>query len=129
MNKHEIMQKLRELGLPEEEYWLVAGGAMVLHGINNETHDIDLGCSRRLADRLDAMGFPSERMQDGKRRFAIGSEIEIFEEWLFDRVEFAEGLPVISLKGLVMMKESLGREKDRADIAAIRDYLRGCRPD
>ena len=30
---------------------------------------------------------------------------------------------------LVMMKESLGREKDRADIAAIRDYLRGCRPD
>ena len=78
MNKHEIMQKLRELGLPEEEYWLVAGGAMVLHGIKNETHDIDLGCSRRLADRLDAMGFPSERMQDGKRRFAIGSEIEIF---------------------------------------------------
>ncbi|MBQ9534526.1 MAG: hypothetical protein IJU78_01595, partial [Clostridia bacterium] len=28
-----------------------------------------------------------------------------------------------SLKGLIMMKESLNREKDRADIASIREFL------
>jgi len=123
MNKQEILQKLQSLGLPQEDYWLIAGSAMVLHGVKDETRDIDLGCSKRLADRLEADGFPVERMPDGSRKFTLGSDIEIFEEWLFDRVEAAGGFPVISLKGLIMMKESLNREKDRADIAAIREFL------
>lgn len=124
MNKQEILQKLQSLGLPQEDYWLITGSAMVLHGVKRETRDIDLGCSKRLADRLEADGFPVERMPDGSRKFTLGSDIEIFEEWLFDRVEAAGGFPVISLKGLIMMKESLNREKDRADIAAIREFLR-----
>lgn len=123
MNKQEILQKLQSLGLPQEDYWLIAGSAMVLHGVKDETRDIDLGCSKRLADRLEADGFPVERMPDGSRKFTLGSDIEIFEEWLFDRVEAAGGFPVISLKGLIMMKESLNREKDRADIASIREFL------
>ena len=97
MNKQEILQKLQSLGLPQEDYWLIAGSAMVLHGVKDETRDIDLGCSKRLADRLEADGFPVERMPDGSRKFTLGSDIEIFEEWLFDRVEAAGGFPVILL--------------------------------
>ena len=52
MNKQDIIQKVHALGFPIEDFWLVTGGAMVLYGIKNETHDIDLGCSKRLADRL-----------------------------------------------------------------------------
>ena len=53
----------------------------------------------------------------------IGSDTEVFEGWLCGRVETVEGFPVISLPGLITMKESLGREKDMTDIAAIREYL------
>ena len=60
-NKQEIIQKIQALGFPEEDYWLVTGGAMVLYGIRNETHDIDLGCSRKLADRLEAEGYLTKR--------------------------------------------------------------------
>ena len=123
MNKQEIVQKLQEIGLPKEEYWVVAGGAMVLYGIREQTRDIDLGCSKTLADRLEADGYPVERLTDGNRRIAIGKDVELFEGWLYDRIEMWEGLPVISCKGLVMMKESLGREKDLADIAAIKKYM------
>ena len=128
MNKREIMQRLRNLGLPKTEYWLVAGGAMVLYGIKPETRDIDLGCTEKLADRLEEEGYPTERTADGSRRFAIGSEVEIFEEWLFDRVEHVDGFPVISLAGLLMMKQSLGREKDRDDIASIKRFLKNRPP-
>ncbi len=124
MNKHEIIQRLRTLELPRSEYWLVTGSAMVLYGIKDETHDIDMGCSRELAGRLEADGYAAERLSDGSRKFVIGSEIEIFEGWLYDRVETVEGIPVISLRGLVQMKEALGREKDRADLAIIREFMR-----
>ena len=123
MNKHEIEQKLQTLGLPKGEYWVVAGSAMVLHGIREETRDIDLGCSKELADRLEAEGYLKEAMADGSRKFVIGNEVEIFEEWLFDRVESVDEIPTISLKGLVMMKESLGREKDLADVGLIREFM------
>ena len=123
MNKSDIKQKLKMLNFPKDEYWVVAGSAMVLYGIKEETHDIDLGCSSVLANRLEANGYPAKRLADGSRRFAIGNDIEIFERWLFDRVTFVDGVPTISLKGLLLMKESLGREKDRADIRAIRAFL------
>ncbi len=31
-DKHSLIQRLKELSFPEGEYWVVAGGAMVLHG-------------------------------------------------------------------------------------------------
>ena len=50
-------------------------------------------------------------------------DIELFEDWLFDRVDTIDGVPVISIKGLIMMKESLGRAKDMSDLALIRVFL------
>ena len=124
MNKAEIMRRLKELEFDPKDYWLITGSAMVIRGIRNETHDIDLGCSRKLADILEAEGIPAAHTQDGKRKFVIGTDIEIFEEWLYDRIETVEGVPVISLKGLMEMKESLGREKDKKDIALILAYMK-----
>ena len=123
MNKSDIIQKLQMLGLPKAEYWVVTGSAMVLYGIKDETHDVDLGCSQKLADRLEEEGLLPVRLPDGSRKFVIGSDVEIFEAWLFDRVEFVVEIPTISIKGLVEMKQALGREKDLADLAAIRKFM------
>lgn len=123
MNQHDIVQRLQRLELPKEDYWLVTGSAMVMYGIKDQTCDIDMGCSKKLADRLEADGYLSGRTADGCRKFAIGADIEVFEEWLFDQVESVDGIPIISLKGLVMMKESLGREKDLADIQTIKKFV------
>ena len=123
MNRQELICRLRTLSFPPEDYWVVAGGAMVLYWLRDETRDIDLGCSRALADRLEAEGFPVLRSADGSRRFLIEGDIELFEEWLYDRVTDVDGIPVISLRGLLLMKEALGRDKDLADLALIRARL------
>ena len=48
--------------------------------------------------------------------------IEIFENWIEDAAIFLDGLPVISLDGMIIMKEKLGREKDQRDIRLIKEF-------
>ena len=120
MDKAEIISKLLALDWPKEDYWVVAGGAMVLYGLRAETRDLDLGCTTAWADALEASGVPFQQMDDGSGRwFTLDTDVEVFENWLVDRTETVEGMPVISLKGLRQMKLALGREKDMRDIALI----------
>lgn len=49
--------------------------------------------------------------------------MELFENWLYDTVQFIDGIPVISLKSLIEMKHRLGWEKDRQDIRLIAVFL------
>ena len=125
MDRQDILAGLRAFPYDRGEYWVVTGAAMALYGIREETGDIDLGCSRALADRLEADGYLCGRRDDGRRRFRYGTDIEIFEEWLYDRTETVEGFRVITPKGLIEMKTALGRDKDLRDIALIRAFQTG----
>lgn len=119
LDKKQIIARLEELHLDDTKYWLITGGAMVLYGLREQTSDIDLGCTSDLADLLQQEGFPVERMPDGTRKIVVAEDVEIFENWLEDKVERFEGVPVISIRGLIEMKRALGREKDFRDIQLI----------
>lgn len=45
--KEQIKEFLRELNLDPNEYCLIAGGSLVMHGIKQETEDIDLCVSEK----------------------------------------------------------------------------------
>lgn len=119
-DKQSLIQRLKELSFPEKEYWVVAGGAMVLHGFRTQTHDIDLGCSTLLADKLEQQGYFVSHCDDGNRKISYSEDIEIFENWLEGTVEIISGVPVVCVDGLIQMKKELGREKDLADIALMK---------
>lgn len=123
MNRQDIITRLEALDLDKTQYWVITGSAMVLYGLRNQTHDIDLGCTRQLADSLQNQGCPTTVMADGTRKIQLQKDIEVFENWIFDGVTTIEDIPVISLNGLVEMKKALGREKDRRDIALIEAAL------
>ncbi len=125
MEKEDILRRLNALGLAKSQYWVITGSAMVLYGLRERTHDIDLGCTGKLADELERQGFPVTVHQDGSRKILIDQDIEVFENWLYDEVEMLDGVPVISLKGLLEMKRQLGREKDQRDIRLMEAYLAG----
>ncbi len=119
LDKEKLIARLKELPLDDGQYWLITGGAMVLYGLREQTSDIDLGCTSELADFLQEKGFPTEQLPDGTRKIVVAEDVEIFENWLEDRVERFEGVPVISIQGLICMKQALGREKDFRDIQLI----------
>ncbi len=118
-DKCSLLQRLQELPFPEKDYWVVAGAAMVLHGFRPQTHDIDLGCSTFLADKLEQQGYAVSLCEDGTRKILYSENIEIFENWIEGTVEIVSGIPVVCVDGLIQMKKKLGREKDLADIALI----------
>lgn len=120
LGKQSLIQRVKALPFPETEYWVVAGGAMVLHGFRPLTHDIDLGCTTVLADELKRQGYPVSRCEDGTRKIVYSEDVEIFENWLEGTVETVSGVTVVCEEGLIRMKKKLGREKDLADIALIK---------
>ena len=123
MTRDEVIQKMKDTGFDPEEYWIQAGAAMLLHGLREQTHDIDIGCTPALMAKIRAMGCPYELLPDGHKKYAVTEDIEASENWAPGTVTRIDGLPVVSLEDVIRLKESLGREKDRRDIARIRAYL------
>ncbi len=123
-DKYSLLRRLQELPFSEQEYWVIAGSAMVLHGFRAQTHDIDLGCSTLLADKLEQQGYTVSRYEDGTRKILYSEDVEIFENWVEGTVEIISGVPVVCVDGLIQMKKKLGRDKDLMDIALI-EKVRG----
>lgn len=123
MNKQEIISILNNFPYSHDEYWIITGSAMVLYGIREQTHDIDMGCTSKMADQLEVDGYSFVLTESGNRKFKIGENIEAFENWIKDTTDMVDSVPVISIKGLIEMKQELGRDKDKKDIALIKEYL------
>ena len=119
MNKNDILRELSAFPYDRKDYWIITGGAMVMYGIREQTHDIDLGCTREMADLLEQGGYLVKHTEDGKRKFRYGDCIEVFEDWLYDTTRKVDGFNVISIEGLIQMKRELGREKDLRDLQLI----------
>ena len=67
MKAEDIRRRLAELALDTNEYRINAGGAMVLHGLREETHDLDIWCTKKLGDAL-AQRCDVQVLPDGTRR-------------------------------------------------------------
>ena len=123
MNRQDIIKRLNSFPYSKDEYWVITGSAMVLYGIREMTHDIDMGCTSRMADQLEKDGYVSTLTESGNRKFLIEDDIEIFENWKYGSIERIDDIPVLSLDGLIEMKKSLGREKDYRDILLIKEFM------
>ncbi|MTI47882.1 MAG: hypothetical protein FH761_08580 [Firmicutes bacterium] len=123
LKKGNIVEKLKELNLPINEYWVLAGAALVLHGVKEETRDIDLGCTSNIIEKLASRGYKVKFEDDNSRSLQVGDEFEFFENWDVEEIEMIEGLPVGSLESIKKHKVDLGREKDLKDIELINQFI------
>lgn len=118
MKAEDIRRRLAELALDTNEYRINAGGAMVLHGLREETHDLDIWCTKKLGDAL-AQRYDVQVLPDGARRFVPAPDVEIYENMLPGETVFLNGIPVAPLEDVLALKRQLNREKDRRDIAVL----------
>lgn len=120
--KETIKESVSALPLNPGDYCVITGTALVMHGIKEETKDIDISCTEKAFRSLAALGFPIQQ-GDFARKVIYSDEVEIFEDWHTGAIEMVEGVPVASLESVIVMKKQLGREKDLADIAKIEVHL------
>lgn len=125
LRKEDIINKLNTRLFWGKDYWVITGAAMVLYGIKEETKDIDLGAGAQFIDELISLGYSYSFNKDGTRKVSF-EEFEIFEDWIYDTKTLVEGIPVITLKGLIKMKRYLGREKDIIEIKKIEKFINDC---
>jgi len=123
LTKNEIKEKLKNTTLIRNEFWVSTGAALVLYGIKKETRDIDVGCTTKMMDLLIDQGNEVLFCEDGTRKVVLQGDIEIFENWIEDYVVLVENIPVLTLNGIIKIKQKLGREKDFRDIEDIKRYL------
>lgn len=118
MKAEDIRRRLAELALDTNEYRINAGGAMVLLGLREETHDLDIWCTKKLGDAL-AQRCDVQVLPDGTRRFVPAPDVEIYENMLPGETVFLNGIPVAPLEDVLALKRQLNREKDQRDIAVL----------
>ena len=125
--KVDIVKILNDMNLPLSEYWITAGAGLVMHGVKETTRDIDLGCTTNLVERYLRKGCKYRVVDDNLRIVEVNDKIEILENWLVDKIEFIDGLPVGSLESIRKQKSELRREKDINDIELIDEYIKNKR--
>jgi hypothetical protein len=122
--KADIVKILNDINLPVSEYWITSGAGLVMHGVKETTRDIDLGCTTNLVEQYLKKDCKYQVADDNTRIVEVNDKIEMLENWLVDKIEFIDGLPVGSLESIKKQKLKLGREKDINDIKLIDEYLK-----
>jgi hypothetical protein len=122
--KESIIKIITDMNLPLNEYWITSGAGLVIHGVKENTKDIDLGCTTNLFEYFLEKGYTCRVEKDNLRIVEINNSIELIENWFVDKIEFVEGLPIGSLESIKKQKVKLGRSKDIKDIKMINEYIK-----
>jgi hypothetical protein len=121
--KDNIIKIIKNMNLPLNEYWITSGAGLVIHGVKENTYDIDLGCTTKLLEYFLEKGYKYRVEEDNSRIMEINDSIELIENWFVDEIELIDGLPVGSLNSIKNQKVNLGREKDIKDVKMINEYI------
>ncbi|HCC07690.1 MAG TPA: hypothetical protein DEP72_05995 [Clostridiales bacterium] len=126
LSREDIIKTILELKYDKNEYWVTGGSALVMHGVKEQTKDIDLGFTEELYEELIKQKECIVNLLDGNvRQIKLqNSHIEFIDNWHTNEIKMIEGIPVASLESIKKKKLELAREKDFKDIEAIDEYLK-----
>lgn len=128
MNREEILKELAimdDLGIPRTRYTIVYGAALVLHGVMEETSDIDIECEAGiLFEVLIHHGFHLEPFSNF-HVCHVTRHIDCFNGLLGGEAEFEilEGYQVQSIQSVRKVKINRRREKDLKHVKQIDEFL------
>lgn len=123
MNKEELYKLVEKLKLPITEYCILSGGSLVMHGIRENTNDLDIDITKKGFEIIKKYFSPT-LVDENKKLYKITENIECFLDNNFETdIEFIDGYPCQSLMSVYRLKKKLNREKDQSDIIAIKKVL------
>ncbi|PIZ95768.1 MAG: hypothetical protein COX80_03490 [Candidatus Magasanikbacteria bacterium CG_4_10_14_0_2_um_filter_33_14] len=127
MEFKKLLEELKKLNLPVEQYAIFGSGPMAIRSIR-ESSDLDIV----VLDELWQKFVSKYSTKEGNESIIQVGNIEICKDilpWLDDteemikRSDIIEGLPFLTLEDTINFKTKLGREKDKKDIELIKEYL------
>ena len=131
--KHEIKVFCESECFPISKMVIGAGAALVLHGIREECHDIDVQTPDQYFAALRDEGLKTVEFNCGftgrTRKLIRWGNIDIHREGEFfidasePEIVVIDGFHVHSVKTVYEMKKRLNREKDQKDLRLMETYM------
>lgn len=127
--KRTAIEMVRELGIKNGEY-VVIGGA-VLEALHlRDTMDVDMVVSDEVYARYRDKKHWKEYVQDNGKKVLTHNGYNIMHTWMGNSLKrlkrdsfVVDGVTFMGIETLIESKRHLGRRKDIADIALLRQYL------
>ena len=113
----------KKINLPPERVVVGAGGVCVLLGIRESTNDIDVDVVESDFNKLLKVGYKSHQIADDYVVLEVTEHMDVHGvDEIVDTVVI-EGVTCYSVKSVLDFKLKLNREKDKADIEALKKLL------
>ncbi|MDQ5983615.1 MAG: hypothetical protein RUMPE_00639 [Eubacteriales bacterium SKADARSKE-1] len=77
MNKIQMISLLENLDLPEDDYYILSGGCLLLYGIREEAQDLDLCVSSKLFNQLKKEYNIDEKSKNPVGFYKLMDDVEI----------------------------------------------------
>ena len=125
MNREEILNQLKKYNLDTKNFIIIGSAALVLKGIKESTHDIDIATTKEYNNHL-LKNFKCQFQKeiDSHKVYFIDNIINFSTHYYNDfKGEWIEGYLTQTPNEVLKLKETLNREKDKKDIKLILDYL------
>lgn len=126
MNKIELLNLLKELNFPKDEYYVLSGASLVLRGIREQAGDLDLCISEELFEKIKDTYKLAEDKKNACGFYRINDNLEIVvnKKELF-KMEIGEQYNLEDLHTILNFKIKRNAPKDKKDIENIKKYLEG----
>lgn len=131
--QHALIERLRALGLPPDDFVLFGSVPMWVKGLKT-LYDIEIVARGSAWERVCSMGTPkSSRFGVGDIVELEGGLIEVYNGWgpgewdvhaLIDDAEVIDGFRVAKLEHVMRWKRTLGRPKDLEYVELIKGFLK-----
>ena len=120
LNKEEILYKLSQLKLNNNDFIVLMGSSLVLHNIKKETNDINISVKSDVFNKL------KEKYNSSYNDILDIIKYDVFEINSFDfniNSDYINEYYCQDLENIMKVKKKLNRKKDIKDIKAIDLYL------
>lgn len=127
MNRNMVLSTISDLPLllKRGSFTIVYGAALVIHGVKEDTNDIDVLVDKDEFERLISEGHEAVPF-NGHRKISLTKDIDLFDGGMYTEIEselFAGYINVQTVESVKVEKITRGREKDLKDVEIIDDWL------
>ena len=124
MKKIELLNLLKELNFPKDEYYVLSGASLVLRGIRKEANDLDLCISEELFNEIKDKYNLAEGNKNECGFYKINDNLEIVVNKKEDfKMEIGEKYTLEDLQTILDFKIKRNKPKDQKDIENIKKHL------
>ena len=126
MGKEDILNILKELNFPKDEFYIVGGSSLVMRGIREIAGDLDLCISTELFNYIKEKYNLTDEKKNQCGFYKINDDLEVVvnEKHEFD-MEEGELYNLENINTILNFKLKRNALKDQIDIEKIKKYIEG----